>query len=193
MIILLNLMQMSSKMKRMTTYFTLFFLVLLNSMANDPAVFKTTKEHEVFSQFEGKWKVIVNSYDIAGNIVTTYSGKAEINTEMKNRYLDFKFDFSNPESDYIMNWHFGYDVNCDKYVLFQRNNLYSFPFYGVGDYDADENTFAFLTNDYDKRGNKLKVLIKWVRDDKFLLELHNFTIKKAERLIEEYALIKLDK
>lgn len=179
-------------MKQITSYLTLFFFVLLSSMANDVAEFKLTEHHQVFKSFEGKWKVLVNSYDIAGNIVSTYSGKADIHTSLKGRYLDFDFDFSNHESDYMMFWQFGYDMNRDKYVLFQRNNLYSFPYYGTGDYNPKDNSFAFLTNAYDKRGNKLKVLIEWEREDKLILRLNNFTIKKAERLIEEYTLIKLD-
>ncbi len=179
-------------MRKLSNYLILLLLLIFSSNANDVAQFKTTKEHEVFKQFNGKWKVLVNSYNLVGELVSNYSGKADIHTSLKDRYLDFDFDFANTQTDYEMHWQFGYDKNADKYVLFQRNNLFSYPYYGTGSYDPEKNRFEFLTNDYDKRGNKLRVIIRWERDDKFLLELHNVTIKKAERLIEEYTLVKLD-
>jgi hypothetical protein len=150
------------------------------------------QNQEMFSAYIGTWKILSQSYDLGGSLTNTTNGVAEIKTVFENRYLDMDFKFKDNKSEFDMFWTLSYNCIDNKYFLFSRNSSYTFPYYGNGEYDAKAKSFAFLVNQYDTYGNRYKIVFKWEREDKFVIEMYNFSIKGAEILKNKFTLIKLD-
>ncbi len=179
-------------MKTAIIYLFVLLVTCSVALAQEDPKFQTGKQQKTFQDFTGNWKIIYNGFDLAHNLNSSITGKANISTEFKGSYLNMVFDLSTKDSDLKMIWTFAYDCISNKYVLYSKNSAMTYPYYGTGDYNADAKSFSFLTNAHDEHGNRFKVVLKWEREDKFSLLLYNFTIKNAETLVQQYTLIKLD-